>query len=428
MNQSQQPSESSLESRLERLSVSIAKHVSLSSRVLDDLDRLEKKSRDVEPSVSYSEVTNAINVQGHFGNLTMLYRISLGGLATAILLVIGLWMGMSSNPVLLAQVAESIRKANSYSVDIKMIVSRNGEPTTVLSGKQYWRAPNDMHMEERSITNNTEKRPLQTIDSTTVVFRDKPGIRIDALTKTYTIVPAQQGATSPLMSLEKLDDKKDHASKQLATMVIEGVECQGFEIAMDKVDPDAGGGTMEVWVDMKSRLPALVKLQTNFGMPMEMVMENFVWNQPLGDALFSTSPPVGYKEVAKSDPTTEETESNIEEIRAALKLYAELNQGKYPQVTIVYGDVTLSKLKELGGFANREPGEWLSKDKLYQRIQASGSGWAAINRILADNPDASYRGKDVGPADKNEVLLKWKLEDGFYQIIYGDLRSEKTRR
>ena len=95
---------------------------------------------------------------------------------------------------------------------------------------------------------------------------------------------------------------------------------------------------------------------------------------------------------------------------------------------MVYGDTTLAKLLELGGFANRKPGDSIRTDKLYQRIRATSSGWGRINRILADNPDASYHGKEVGPDDKDRILLRWKLKDGSFQTIYGDLRTEKTQK
>jgi hypothetical protein len=38
--------------------------------------------------------------------------------------------------------------------------------------------------------------------------------------------------------------------------------------------------------------------------------------------------------------------------------------------------------------------------------------------------DAAYHGKTVGPKDAERVLLRWKLDDGRYQVIYGDLRDE----
>jgi hypothetical protein len=51
-------------------------------------------------------------------------------------------------------------------------------------------------------------------------------------------------------------------------------------------------------------------------------------------------------------------------------------------------------------------------------------GFAHINSILRDNADAAYYGKTVGPNDKDKVLLRWKLDDGKYQVVFGDLHAE----
>ncbi len=36
----------------------------------------------------------------------------------------------------------------------------------------------------------------------------------------------------------------------------------------------------------------------------------------------------------------------------------------------------------------------------------------------------AYDGETVGPKDSAKILLRWRLEDGRYQVIYGDLRAE----
>jgi hypothetical protein len=40
------------------------------------------------------------------------------------------------------------------------------------------------------------------------------------------------------------------------------------------------------------------------------------------------------------------------------------------------------------------------------------------------NPDYAYYGKAVGPKDKAKVLMHWKLDDGRYEVIFGDLHAE----
>ena len=38
--------------------------------------------------------------------------------------------------------------------------------------------------------------------------------------------------------------------------------------------------------------------------------------------------------------------------------------------------------------------------------------------------DVAYYGTTVRLNDKDKVLLRWRLDDGRYEVIFGDLRSE----
>ena len=51
-----------------------------------------------------------------------------------------------------------------------------------------------------------------------------------------------------------------------------------------------------------------------------------------------------------------------------------------------------------------------------------------ISVMLRDNPDAAYFGKTVRPEDARKVLLRWQLEGGRYQVLYGDLHAEIVTR
>ncbi|NOX54974.1 MAG: hypothetical protein GXP27_11170 [Planctomycetes bacterium] len=51
-------------------------------------------------------------------------------------------------------------------------------------------------------------------------------------------------------------------------------------------------------------------------------------------------------------------------------------------------------------------------------------GAATTSTFLRGNPDTACYGLSVGPDDKEKILLRWKLPDGHYRVIFGDLRSE----
>ena len=52
------------------------------------------------------------------------------------------------------------------------------------------------------------------------------------------------------------------------------------------------------------------------------------------------------------------------------------------------------------------------------------TGFGEIEDIQTHDPDAAYYGKTVGPKDKDKVLLRWKLDDGRSEVIFGDLHAE----
>ena len=58
------------------------------------------------------------------------------------------------------------------------------------------------------------------------------------------------------------------------------------------------------------------------------------------------------------------------------------------------------------------------------KVAKTIDGFDQILHLDTYNPDYVYYGKTVGPNDKDKVLLRWKLDDGRYEVIFGDLRAE----
>ena len=47
-------------------------------------------------------------------------------------------------------------------------------------------------------------------------------------------------------------------------------------------------------------------------------------------------------------------------------------------------------------------------------------------KLGRDGNDPAYYGKDVKAGDANTVLMRWKISDGTYRVIYGDLSAENV--
>ena len=47
-----------------------------------------------------------------------------------------------------------------------------------------------------------------------------------------------------------------------------------------------------------------------------------------------------------------------------------------------------------------------------------------IKNLGQVHKDVAYYGNEVSAQDFDRVLLRWRLEDGRYRVIYGDLRAD----
>lgn len=336
-------------------------------------------------------------------------RILLGGAAAvAALLLLAIWG--SPPQAACAQTVQALKDVKSFRCRLVEEGKKKGatdRETCVL----YWAAPDSSRIDTLR-----DGKP----DTIRIMRREKPGIEINHRAETYQRLEPVHAALSPLFLLGSLSRYSGQADRELPPRKLGDKKAPGFEIAFSKIDPDAGEGTLRAWADPETKLPLGVELEIGFGG--RMILDNFAWNLP-SDKWFDLEPPAKYKD---ETPNAVAVKEQTEHIVKGLKTFAKYNGGKYPQVKMVYGDVTSDALYKAAGFPgiherltaaqNRSP-EYL------ECLQAS-TGFAWINTIQRHNPDSAYYGKTVGPEDKDKVLFRWKLEDGTYQVIYGDLHAE----
>jgi hypothetical protein len=309
----------------------------------------------------------------------------------------------------------------TMTLEIKM-PKESGEPdgTAVLTDKTYWLAPKSYRREEKG------DRFWRARDETDIFPSGKPGISIDNRAKKFWRIPAQLGATSPLMMVDKLSEFSGQADRKLGSKEIQGKSAWGFEIDAKKIDPDSYPGPVEIWLDAESKLPIFLRFEMRSPVqsdPMIVRMDDFEWNIDLDPKLFEAEPPAGYVEQQVKD---QKPENVLEGITLALKNYAALCGGHYPAVT--KGDFAEPVRDEMYKAAGIPyPGstaEQRKHEKLYRQVFDAEKGFNVFNGVYMSNPDVAYYGKTIGPSDKDKVLLRWKLDDGRYQVIFGDLRSD----
>jgi hypothetical protein len=340
----------------------------------------------------------------------------IGGAAAAVLVGLFVFWAASQPLSALAQTAEALRKVKSYRCRLTLVEAGTDEKDSKeqVGGVLCWAAdPEAWRMELHEAGKPVNVR---------ILLRGKPGLEIDHKDETYSRLEPLYGRASPIELANELANFRGKADRELPERKIKGKAAKGFEIAIDKIDPDMDEGTLRVWPDPQTKLPRRVEL--DIPEAGKEIMDDFAWDVPT-EKWFDTDPPAKYQDKTPGPtPAEEETKHVVKGLKTYLKYC-----GEYPQVKMVYGDVTSGRLFRAAGLSNPHkvaPREEMLKDE-YAECQPAKLGFAWMNTIQRHNPDAAYYGKTVGPENKEKVLFRWKLEDGSYRAIFGDLRAETVK-
>ncbi len=367
---------------------------------------LSATSRSPEPASPWNRITHWV------GGLSMRQRIvALGGVgAAAVVGFVLLWGGTFAKRVsAMEKMAENIRQAKSYAVKV---VSEVGAPPTAEKSiaSLYWLAPDSIRVEKY------EGKELASVD---ILHASKPGIHISRKDKKFRRESPYGGQATMFTVLGKLGEFSGQADRDLGTRQIDRCKARGFGISIGKIAPDFQPGTLWVWVDPQTNLPVLVEMGI-LGAPGIIRLEEFRWNVDLDPKLFDVTPPAGYADGSVPWPSVAE---QVPKITEALRSYAELAGGHYPRVKAFYADAIRDDVLRKAGL-QVPPTSAERNSEAFRKANRALQGLGFIQKILRDDPEAVYNGKTVGPSDKDKVLLRWKLDDGRYEVIFGDLRSQ----
>ncbi|HUT29682.1 MAG TPA: hypothetical protein VMX13_07815 [Sedimentisphaerales bacterium] len=223
---------------------------------------------------------------------------------------------------------------------------------------------------------------------------------------------------------------------ELGRSVVDGVEVDGFQTT----DPNVMGGmgenvTLTLWVDAESWLPVRSEMESRKGDQMQVhcVVSEFNWDIPVTADDFKPVIPDDFEPMATGMQMPKISEEGLIE---GLKFFAELS-GSYPKkLSMMDLAQEIAALANSQGLRDRvkrlkeemtEAGE-LDKDefmmKWMQITQPLQSAGLFYMTLVQGKKDPAYYGESVGPDDAHEVLLRWKVSDDQYRVIYGDLTAE----
>jgi len=226
------------------------------------------------------------------------------------------------------------------------------------------------------------------------------------------------GLTDMTSAKDMVEYFHSYEYEEIGTRKVDGVTAVGIEI----IDPafwagEYEKGSVKLWVDGSTNWPVLIEREFwSDGGKVHITEEytDFQWNASLSKEDFEFTVPKNYGTLDFGE-TKDGEEGAIEGLRA----YATLSDGRYPSDPSF--DTAASEMRKDRDRLQKE-GEWGPDEiKVFFRVRGLS---AFYKELVEDGIEIEYFGSEVGATDYDKILMRWKLKDGNWRVIYGDLRAE----
>jgi len=379
------------------------------------------------------------------GDYFMKNRLLKLAVAAAVIIVVVLaglpFLGKKGPGIALADVLAKVEQAKAFMYKMKinmsgsMMTGKPGEITemkhTITISKDY-----GMKCEMETAVPSTDKTITQIMY---ILPEQKAAIMIMPEMKKYL----QMEFDDELVArMKKQNNDPREMIKQimgcqyteLGRSVIDGVEVEGFHTT----DPAMLGGAGEnikytLWVDAKSWLPVRAEMDFKMGEQMQAnsVIYDYQWNIAVDASDFEPVIPEDYtplsSEAIKMPSMSEK--AAIE----GLKYFVELS-GQYPKkldmIGLMQEFAAIQKSRKPTDTGFKSPSEKPDEMKLQESLKETMKIMRPVQSLamfymtlVQDKKEPVYYGESVGPNDADKVLLRWKVSDSQYRVIFGNLTA-----
>jgi outer membrane lipoprotein-sorting protein len=366
-------------------------------------------------------------------------------LAAAAAIIIAILVGMpflssTGSSVVLADVLERIEQTRAFMYKMEMTMT-GAMMSRMPTGKQELQGTTIISTEygmkwEMSINDPNSDKKITTIAY--ILPEQKLMLSIMPGQKKYMRMELNDDS---LARMKKQNNDPREMMKQilackyteLGRSEINGIEVEGFKTT----DPMFSAGMAEdvevkLWVDVETWLPVLweIDMKMNEQMEVHCVISDFQWDIPVVASDFEPAIPEDYTSLEddgyKMPSMTEETALE------GLKFFAEIT-GRYPKkvdlMSLAQEFQAIKNSKNLteAGQKLDEEMELLTKEErskkimgLMQPVQSLGMFYMTL---VQDKKEPAYYGETVTVQDTEKVLLRWKVSDNQYRIIFGNLST-----
>jgi len=404
---------------------------------------------DALNALNESEKTKSLPARPEIWRTIMKSPITRFAVAAVVLIAggIGLYLWRTTGSGLaLADVLARVEKANAYSLKWSMEITIEDPNDTYhyegrgtgLTSQEYGSKNTDTYEESDRTGSLSAFQEIYFLPRKNVRIHITPGQKKYArveLNDMYVKREQERGEfqlqNDPLVYLKKMLKYK---YENLGRSTIDGIDVAGFRSTDPnmwpqwKITSQNPQFDVKLWVDVKTLLPVRYEYvhvrQTGDRTKdrMHMVFFDFQWDVPVDASEFKAPPiPEGYA-IQDLFPDLANEENAIGGLKQCVELL-----GNYPEridLTHLWSESEKSetsgaqRLKdELKGLAG------LERDSRKMDVMRPVRFINKFYRGLAGK-DPAYYGKTVTPKDTDKVLLRWKVSESEYRVIFGDLHAE----
>jgi len=363
--------------------------------------------------------------------LQFLAKSQITKLAAAAMVIIAVLFGLNiigdGNGVAWGEVLNNIQRVGAFSYRMKLnMVGMLEEKSSVELEIQGWVS------EEHGIRTNTYKEgKLRTKGylsipdrvAVTIIPRQKTYLRMTLTDELFEKI--QKEYYDPRKLVEEFMKYK---YTKLGRSTIDGIEVEGIEcrdpkiargVAAEIAGEMIGNVVARLWAAVENDLPVRLQFEVfaeDGEKVLDMVAYGYQWDIEIDPREFKPDIPDDYKLVADVELSADE-----ESIVEGLAFFAEYAGGRYPSDMSAMTMTRELRAALLATFGGEPP--WPPKPGDEKRVFGLEMAIRFSAGLVMEDKDFAYYGDKVTAEFPHAVLMRWKIEDGKYRIIFADLTA-----
>ena len=384
-------------------------------------------------------------VLGDYIMKTRFTKLAVAAAVIILVVLVGLpFVGKKKPGVALANVLAKVEQAKAFSYKMKMNMSGSmmtGKPGEIIEMDYTITISKDYGM--KCETETTDPNAGKTMTHLVYIMPEqKVALAIMPERKKYMRMEFDDDLVA---RMKKQNNDPREMIKQimgcqyteLGRSVIDGKEVEGFHTT----DPGILGGAGEnikytLWVDAKSWLPVRCEMDFEMGEQMQAnsVIYDYQWDIAVDASDFEPVIPEDFTPI--SSEAIKMPSMSEEAAIKGLKYFVELC-GQYPKkldmISLMQEFAAIQKSRKPTdtGLKSRseKPDEMKPQGRLKETMEIMRPVQSLAMfymTLVQDKKEPVYYGELVGPGDVGAVLLRWKVSDNEYRVIFGDLSAENV--